>query len=122
MTHRRRSGFTILCVLMSVVIIMILTSSYMAPTVPGGKAFVYTVIDRAKGAATVANLRSAQTALQMQQMEGRMDSRQVKAFLASQPPPADGGRYFITPDGELMVTTMIQMPLWADRYKLPRVR
>ncbi len=119
---RRRSGFTILCVLMSVVIIMILTSSYMAPTAPGGKAFAYTVIDRAKGAATAANLRSAQTALQMQQMDGRMDARQVKAFLATLAPPADGGRYFITPDGDLMVTTMIQMPLWADRFKLPRGR
>lgn len=122
MLRRHRSGYALLSVLMVIVIIGILTTSYMGPTVPGGKPFSMVATDRARGAVTIANMRTAEIALVQREMDGHMNAQQRREFLSTIPAPADGGRYFIGPDQRMMVTTMIQMPLWSDRLKVPRVR
>jgi len=107
---------------MVIVIIGILTTSYMGPSAPGAKPFSMVATDRARGAVTIANMRTAEIALVQREMDGPMNAQQRREFLQTIPAPADGGRYFIGPDSRIMVTTMIQMPLWSDRLKVPRVR
>jgi hypothetical protein len=122
MLPRNRSGYALLSVLMVIVIIGILTTSYMGPSVPGGKPFSMVATDRARRAVTVANMRTAEIALVQREIDGHMNAQQRREFLHTIQPPADGGRYFIGPDQRMMVTTMIPMPLWSDKLHVPRVR
>lgn len=125
--YRRRSrkkGFTLLSILMALAIIGILSGSYLSTEGPDGKPFSVTVQERARNVVTVANLRTAQTEYFMK-TEGRRpnpdDLRKLMAEFSTR--FGQGGRYFVTPNNDILVTTNLDTPMFRDRFgDLPKIR
>jgi Tfp pilus assembly protein PilE len=122
--RKRQKGFMLLSLLMAIMIIGVLTNTYMTMEGPDGKTFVQSTQDRARHVVTIVNLRTAQTQFFMEtegrnlppdQLRTRMDalSRQM----------GNGGRFFVDQNMNVQNTLLLETPLFQDKLKdIPRIR
>jgi Tfp pilus assembly protein PilE len=122
-SRQQRGGFTIIGLLICLAIIGILTQEYFSTDTPEGKMWVQTQYDKAHKAAMLSNLRSAQTQYAMWRMDGRLTTQEIAQKMDGLSTQyGGGGRFFVGPNDQVLVTTDLKTPTFAERMKLPAAR
>lgn len=114
---RNRRGFTLLSLLMVLMIIGILTQTYMTMEGPEGQTYTQTMQGRARAAVTAANLRTAQTQFFMDTEGRRLPPDQLRQRLDVLSNRLGGdGRFFADQNMNLYTTVMMEPPLFRDQF------
>lgn len=122
-TRRSRKGFTFLSLLMSLAIIAILSQSYMSTTMPDGQTFSQYTQSRAQRAVTAANLRTAETQFFMTTQGRQLPPDQLRQTMDDlSRRMGNGGRFFVVNRQQIMVTTMLDTPLFSESFSQPLIR
>ncbi len=107
---------------MGVLIVGVLTQGYFAPSVPGGKPFMFSTTDRARTAVAAVNFRTAQTQFFSRTEGRRLEIGRLRQELDGLANMGAGGRFFVDQRQELRVTTNIETRKFSEAFTLPRVR
>jgi len=114
-------GFTILSILLVLMIIGILGSTYMTTKGPSGQPMMIESQQRARSAVASMNLRTANTQYFLT-TEGRnlpIDRQRLLLDDLSRR-MGQGNRYFVNERGEVDSTVNVETPTFRSRYQVPK--
>lgn len=122
--RRRRSGFSILSIIMVLAIIGILSQNYFSTDTPTGEEWTTYQQSRVRSAVTMANLRTAQSQYFMRTEGRQVPIDQLRPIMDDlSRSMGAGGRFFVVGQGqELMITTAVETRRFSEMMNLPRTR
>lgn len=121
--RKRQRGFSILCLLMSLVILGVLTEQYMGVTTPGGKPWAMVQQDRTREIVTMVNTRTAQTEYFMRTEGRRPDPPTLRRHMQDlSTRMGGGGRFFVDHRENLQNTLTLETPSFSSQFQAPRLR